>query len=255
MKTKHRRNLKMKKAVAFTLALVLVLSLAACGGNKSDASGGDKNTPSANSGGSSGGDNNAGGNGGDSNDGINELFEFGEEYINNHLPAEYWIVYSITTYQNGETDNVTMEQIRTPEGYYWASGDDDGMILIKNGDNYDVYMKYDDVYENMGMSYNKEIAELMMIGISTYMQTYAMYGSSLDRAGSQTVAGRDCEVYAFDYTYPVLGYKYKYTYCIDKATGVCLKSQIAIDGAGEKIGYEFECTKFQTSGVALPKYK
>jgi len=86
------------------------------------------------------------------------------------------------------------------------------------------------------------------------MTTYVMYGDMLNKTGSRTVAGRNCDEYIFDYTYPGFGYKYQYTYCIDKATGVCLLVQIAIEGAGEKIGYEFECTKFETSGVSLPAY-
>jgi hypothetical protein len=233
--TKNSKNLKNFFSITLTLILAIVLSLSvltACGG---------ENGNSASSGSGDGSNNNGG------------AFEFGEDYISNNLKGDYQIIYNVTAYQDGETENITMEQIRTAEGYYWATGDD-GVLFIKNGENYDLYVKNGDKYENSGILYPKDTAEIMMSSVSMYMTTYAAYGDSLNKTGSQTIAGRDCNEYTLDYTYPGFGYKYKYTYCIDKETGVCLKVQMAIEGAGEKIGYEFECTKFQTSGVSLPAY-
>lgn len=219
----------MKKIFTLALALILALSmLTACGGDSND----------------NGGGNNAGG-----------AFEFGQDYINNNLKGDYWIIYNVTTYGDGETDSVTMEQIQTADGYYWSTDGDDGTLFIKNGDSYDVYVKSDDVYENTGATYTKDMVDLMMYSINMYMTTYAAYGDSLKKTGSETIAGRNCEKYAFDFTYPVYNYKFKYTYCIDKETGVCLKFNMTVEGAGEKMGYEFECAKFQTSGVSLPDYK
>lgn len=231
----------MKRIFAAVLALILAFSLlTACGDSSSDS---DTNV-------NGGGDNNKSE---DNNVIGGEAFEFGTDYINNNLKGDYHIIYDITTYENGETDSVTMEQIKTQDGYYFSS-DGDGVLFIKNGAAYDMYVEYDGGYEKSGVSYTDDIVSAMMIGITGYMTTYAAFGSSLNKTGTQTVLGRDCVEYKFDYVYPVYGYKFKYTYYIDKATGVCLKFLTEVEGEGEKIGYEFECSTFETSGVKLPAY-
>ena len=95
--------------------------------------------------------------------------------------------------------------------------------------------------------------ENMASGITMYMTEYAGHGSSLQKSGSDTIAGRSCDKYTMDYTHPSA--KYKYTYYIDKATGVGLKFTMDLTSAGEKMGYEYEATKFQTTGVTLPSYR
>lgn len=233
----------MKKILAFALILALALTLmTAC--DLGDILGG--------------GDNDDGGGSNSSKDkGSDEKFGYGTDFINNNLKGNYWVVYNISTHSNGDTDSAVMEQRRTSEGYYYATdGGEEGMMFIANGDDYDLYMPNGDgLYTKSGITYPKDTAESMMYGISMYMSSYAGFGSELVKSGSATIAGRDCEKYTFDYTYPVYGYKYKYTYFIDKATGVCLKFDMELNGAGQKIGYEFECSKFETSNVKLPDYE
>lgn len=236
----------MKKIFAAVLVIALTLSLlTACSDNSNDINN-NNNSSDIN-------DNGDNYENEDNNIGNGETFEFGVDYINNNLKGDYHIIYNITTYENGETDSIMMEQIKTQDGYYFSS-DDDGMLFIKNGIEYDMYIEYDGEYEKSGISYTDDIVNSMMIGITGYMTTYAAFGSSLNKTGNQTIAGRDCAEYKFDYIYPVYGYKLKYTYYIDKATGVCLKFVMEVEGEGEKIGYEFECTAFETSGVQLPAY-
>ena len=231
--------MRLKKQIVLVLALILTMTLTACGGggSKPPASSGN-NTPSGNT----------------STPTPANVFEYGLEYIEKNLKDNYRIVYDITTYENGDTNSVTMEQIWAKEGFYFAQ-DGNGMLLIKNGDNYDMYADAGNgKYEKIPISYPKDAAEAMVIGITAYMNSYAVYGSMLKKDGSETVAGRDCEKYIMEYTYPVHNYKYKYTYSIDKATGVCLKFKMDLQGEGKKIGHEFIATEFQTSGVSLPKY-
>ena len=246
--------MRMKKLITLTLAVILTFTLSACGGGNSAPPGGGNADPPASS------DNNAPSDDGNtpSNGGNNsapgDVFGFGLDFIEKNLKDNYRIAYDITVYDDGESDSVSMEQIWTPEGIYFAT-DGEGMLLIRNGDEYDVYVDVGDgSYEKIPMSYPKDAAEAMVAGLTGYMTAYASFGSMLDRDGSETVAGRDCEKYSFDYTYPLYNYKFKYTYSIDKATGVCLKFKMDLQGDGQKVGYEFICTEFQTGGVSLPKY-
>ncbi|MCL2509386.1 MAG: hypothetical protein FWF05_09440 [Oscillospiraceae bacterium] len=246
----------MKKILLLVLALLLALSMAACGG------GGDKDGENQPNGDgenidadSNNGDNN---NGNDNGDIIGDgLFEFSEDFLKNSLQGDYHIIYKATTYGDGESESLTMEQIKTSKGYYYKSNDDSGKLFIKNGEAYDAYEEYDGVFENTEMQYSQMMVDIMMVGITGYMNTYSAFSSQLKKSGSQTVAGRSCTEYKFDYSMPGVG-KVKYVYCIDKETGVCLK--FSVDAAGsvlsghQKVGYEFECTKFQTSGVSLPAY-
>ena len=236
--------MKLKKLIVLILAIILVVSLAACsgGGGKPPASSGN-NPPSS------------GGTGGGTGGAPIDKFEFGVDFIENNLKDNYHIVYEITTYEDNESDTAVMEQIWTKEGVYFAAGGD-GMLFIKNGEEYVMYYETGaGSFEKSPMNYPKEMVEAMISGLSMYMSAYASFGSELARDGSETIAGRDCERYTMDYKYPYLDYKLKYTYCIDKATGVCLKFKMDVQGEGKKVGYEFLCTMFKTSGVTLPKYK
>ena len=179
-----------------------------------------------------------------------EEFTYGQDYINKNLAGDYWIIYSITRYENGDSESITAEVRRTSKGYYYAY-DDFEMLFIKNGNGYDWYYGYDGDFQPWGTATEDEATMHMGMGLG-YMNAYSSYGSSMERSGSETVAGRDCAKYVYNYNYPFAAYKYKYTYCIDKKTGVCLKVTIEVQGQGQKAGYEFLCTKFQTSGVSLP---
>jgi len=186
------------------------------------------------------------------NSGSGDVFEYGQEYINNNL-KDYWLEYTITSYENGNTDSATMEVRKTEQGYYWAV-DGSSMLFIKNGDKYDMYMESDGSYVNSGVQQEKDAVEGMMSGITTYMMGYAGYSSELKKSGTEVIAGRTCDKYIMEYSYPGYNYKYNYIYYIDKETGVGLKFTMDIVSGSEKVGYEFEATKFETSGVTLPSY-
>jgi len=271
--------MRLFKPFLLMLTMILIMSLVACGGGVSESASGGKGSVSAPSGGNSGGSASAGGanssatssagpassasgggapasSGADAKSGDSGgAFEFGLDFIEKNLKGSYHIVYDITAFSDGEEDSISMEQIWTPEGFYFASNGD-GMLFIKNGEVYDVYADSGDgEFEKLPMTYPKDMAEAMVAGITGYMTTYASFADSLERDGSETVAGRDCEKYNLDFTHPMYNSKFKYTYSIDKATGVCLKFKMDLLSDGKKIGYEFVCSEFKTSGVSLPKYK
>jgi len=211
--------MNVKKIIVLFLLLILAFSLVSCGGG--------------------------------SNNKDSDKFEFGQDYINNNLKGDYWIIYNTTYWENGKSNTSSLEMIKTDKGYYYGEAGENGVLYIKNGDKYDVYYQGGDAYESSGFQFDPEMVESMMLGITGYMNNYASYSSGMKKAGSETVAGRNCEKYTFGMTFPI---KYQAVYCIDKETGVCMKLTMEVDAGGQKAGYEFECTKFQTSNVSLPKY-
>ena len=182
-----------------------------------------------------------------------ESFEYGQDYINNNL-GDYLLVFNVKSYENGESDSTSIEIRKTKAGYYMSSGGSE-TLFIKNGDKFDVYMGSDGEFEKSGMQYDEDMVHAMMNVYTMYMSSYASYGSELTKVGTDTVAGRKCDKYSYEFTYPMYNYKYVYSYYIDKATGVGLKHTMELKGEGKKMGYEFEATKFETSGVSLPAYQ
>jgi len=199
--------------------------------------------------------NNSNGNN-DDNSSINENnsdFAYGQDYIDQHLKGDYLIAYTVTTYSDGDSDSTTIEIRKTDKGYYY-SADGSEILFIKNGDAFDMYSGSDGSFMKIGVSYDKETVQSMMLGVA-YMTSYASFATSLAKIGSGTIAGRACDKYEMDYSHPLYDYKFKYTYFIDKATGVGLKFSVDAASGGQKSGYEYEATKFQTSGVTLPNYQ
>ena len=216
---------------------VMLFMLTGCGTKE------DTNTP-----------NNGGTTTNSGNNTAGESFEYGQNYIDNHLKGDYWIAYNLTTYENGESDSSTIEIKKTDAGYYFSQNGSEG-LFIKNGDKYDMYNGSDGEYtKSEYMQYDKDYVELMMNAYTMYMTSYVGYANALSKSGTDTIAGRDCDVYKMDYNHPMYNYQYKYTYYIDKDTGVGLKFSMDLSGSGQKMGVEFEATKFQTSGVSLPNY-
>ncbi|MDR2700162.1 MAG: hypothetical protein LBC12_05060 [Nitrososphaerota archaeon] len=182
-------------------------------------------------------------------------FDYGQNYIDNNLPDSYRIVFSITAYDSNEVISLPLEQIRTLNGYYFDTGVGDGLLFIKNGTIYDLYvLGSDGVYENSGVNFEQSYVENIMSDLWGYMTNYVAYQKSMMKVGSETVAGRACDKYSLTYTQPLYG-SVTYSCSIDKATGVCLKWTCDAQASGEKGGYEFVCTNFSTSGISLPTYK
>lgn len=202
-----------------------------------------------------GGDKGGGGGGGGGG-----TFEYGTDYIETHLGNNFWIIYTVTGYENGKTSLSTWEQKRTENGIYYAvteDGDKDEILFIKSGESYLIFDKDGDgEFVTYGDTQSKEMVELQLLLFNVYMGYYSSWGTSLSpqSAGSQTIAQRDCAKYTYEYNYPGYG-KFKYTFCIDKETGACMKVQAEVVEQGQKAGYEFECTKFQRGGVTLPDYQ
>lgn len=187
-----------------------------------------------------------------------DTFEYGQNYIDQHLTGDYWIIYTITTYSTGDTQSATIEQRRVGSSYYLAVSeeghDKSEQLFIKNGSDYEWYIKSSGTYQFMPLTLTESEVKDAMSTYLVYMTLYSSYDSFLQRDGSGTVAGRDCAKYTYNYALPGYAYSTKYSYWIDKATGICMKFAMDVQGGGEKAGIESECTTFQTTGVNLPSH-
>ena len=222
----------MKKIFALVLVLILAISVfAACGGNSNNK---DKS-------------------------GKDEKFEYGKDYIAQNLKGDYSITYKYSV--AGQEDALVITHTRTSAGVYMSYGGME-MLYIKNGDKYDIYQGSSEngfVKVDFMDSVTQEEMEsdaLYSIAYSflnIFIHQYTDNISGLKKDGSATVAGRDCEKYTFQYS--GFGAAVKYTYYIDKVTGVCMKWDYDVAAAGQGGSMTFECIEFKTSGVTLPAYK
>ena len=130
------------------------------------------------------------------------------------------------------------------------------MLYIKNGGKYDTYYGSEaDGFAKMDYmpQLSQEEVESQLGLFSGFMGQYSMWSDSdMKKTGSETIAGRRCDVYT--YSASALGAALKYSYSIDKATGVCLKFTCDAKAGMDRGSMTFECTEFKTSGVSLPKY-
>lgn len=126
-------------------------------------------------------------------------------------------------------------------------------MYIKNGDKFDTYYNSGDGFEKVNLvaplTEDEVIDNLFFIDM---MWQYGDLSSDMKKDGSETIAGRSCD--KFSYQYVGIGAALKYVVCIDKQTDVCLKWTYDIASAGGSGGFSFECTEFKTSGVTLPSY-
>lgn len=234
----------MKKIIICICTLALLLSLAACGT-------GEK-TPSENA----GNDNTSQTDPSKTDDKSEDsAFDYTGNYIDVHLKGDYSITYKMMSSEAGEDDtSYSVKMMRTSEGYYAMLGEDTEMLYIKNGDKYDMYMgDSENGFEPYaGVTLSEDEVKAQTQAFLGYMSAYSQFGDSLKNSGNVTIAGRSCIKYSYDYT--ALGASAKAEYCIDEETGVCMKYFVEGKSGGESGSYQFECTEFKTSGVALPKH-
>ena len=254
----------MKKILAIMLVLILALSfVTACGGNggNSNTAGGnsreDNNKPSTSSDGNSDeSKNDSKSDEGDStkpdSNSSGDKFEYGNpaDFIANNLKGDYSITYKYTI--GGAEESFEITCARTSEGYLYRTMGIE-YLYIKNGDKYDMYLGSSAMgYMKIDTMTDEDVLDTLTM-FTGFMTSYGDNVSDLKKDGSETIAGRNCDRYTFEAD--GFGVKVSYIYCIDKATGVCMKFVYDITTAGEAAGLTFECIEFKTSGVTLPDYQ
>ncbi|MCL1951477.1 MAG: hypothetical protein FWF60_01475 [Oscillospiraceae bacterium] len=231
----------MKKYLALALTLVLALSLAACGGAAGDRT--DSRTPN---------------DGIAENNGGGDSFAYGnaKDYIAENLKGDYEITYRYYAgVGGGDASEVTL--IKTAEGVYVNSDGSESLFVKNSTGNYDMYNGSAEegfTKVDMGgfMTFDQAYVDALTVMTSGFMTQYGNYSSEMKKDGKETVAGRSCDKYTFSAA--AFGTAVRYSCCIDRATGVCLKYTYDASVGGQSGGMAFECTQFKTSGVKLPKY-
>ena len=167
------------------------------------------------------------------------------------LQGEYSISYNVTRYRDGElfgTYSITIT--RAAAGYYFQNIHGQRQIYEKVGD---IYNKYDfvggawyyDVFGQIALYDDELLAEIAEEHLAYYVRHCEGYAGIMEKIGSETIAGRNCDKYTF-----TVG-SVKYTAWIDQATGACLKLQA--DGFAGEWFDEFECSEFRLTNVSLPR--
>ena len=181
-----------------------------------------------------------------------EEFEYGngKDYINMHLTGDYSITFRIYTSSSEEYSDLVF--MRTSEGYY-IDTITNKVMYIKNGDTYDTYLSGNDGFYLVDFLEPKTEEEVEKTNSMVYSYMTQYDGASgLNKTGSETVAGRSCDVYKGGAV--GFGMAIGASYYIDKETGVCMKFTYDVATEGGMGSMTFECVEFKTSGVKLPAY-
>ena len=181
-----------------------------------------------------------------------DTFEYGngKDYVAKNLTGDYSITFRVFT--SGSEDYNEITCMRTSNGYC-ISTFGTTVLYVKNGDKYDTYFDSDNGFYKIDFVEPKSEEEIQSeLSLIYSLMTHYSDTSSLTKDGTETVAGRNCDRYKVGAA--GFGVAIGATYCIDKATGVCLKYTLNMAEGGEIASLTFECTEFITSGVKLPAY-
>jgi len=232
----------MKKIISLSLALILALSLAACGG--SGNSGGNSTNPPVTQGGNetpSGG----------------ALGNFSKDFIKNNAGSNFIYTYTVTATGTAADGAETRTVIVTDEGHYYkyerpstsAIGENKSEYwYIKNADGKcDVYYRRSDdtIAKQDDAAPDDWVGNCLSLDFISRVALYENYANYLKKDGSETFAGRDCEKFSLD------GKDGKCEYLIDKATGLSMKYKLDHYPNGTD---EFSATELTTGGQSLPAY-
>lgn len=168
-----------------------------------------------------------------------------------------------------DSSEYTIAYIVSDKGYYYRSSEDEqGVLFVSRGnDRYDYYY-LDETARTKTLYLDNTYAR------HDFTQYLLSFGTSyasdyFERKGTDKVAGRKCEVYEFDYAKAykkaasvagaMLGedlsdYKFKYTYYLDSALGICLKQTYEASDGKESGAYGFEVTAFDDGPQSIDAY-
>ncbi len=252
----------MKKLFIFVVFTFCMLFLVGCNVN-------DLVDKYANSGDNSGdtGDNggNSGDNGGSSiTTSDDHKAEDVSDKVNQMISTNgVFVKYEITSKSDGEDEETVVIAFGAKDKvYYVNSGEEETYIDLSDDTKFVVYSKdeegewtkmstpYDDEYFTKEQA--DEFAQAYLTLISSYMTQYQAFENLEATKSSETVAGRSCDKYTVKQA--TIGYSINYSFCIDKATGICMKWTVE-GNSTEGSGYaSFECKEFKTNyTITLPE--
>ena len=174
-----------------------------------------------------------------------------------------FVKYEITSKSDGEDDvTVVIAFGAKDKVFYVNSGEEETYIDLSDDTKFIVYNKdeegewtkmstpYDDEYFTKEQA--DEFVQAYFTLISSYMTQYQAFENLEATKSSETVAGRSCDKYTVKQA--TIGYSINYSFCIDKATGICMKWTVE-GNSTEGSGYaSFECKEFKTNyTITLPE--
>ena len=143
--------------------------------------------------------------------------------------------------------------------FYLISNGEEAIFDLSHEDHMDNYTKTDDEWSLSTIEYKdgltKEYAQAIVDSYSALANSLCtMYEVITDDnfvKSSATIAGRACDQYT---TLVTAGVFIKYTVCVDKETGACLKWLVEGTTDAGRVSATFECTQFATSyNIELPE--
>jgi len=178
-----------------------------------------------------------------------DVLPYTKDYIDQHLTGDFAVSYDSVTEGSGTAERYALT--RTAEGYYLEAVTT-VMLYLKSGDGYDCYMRLSDgKFQKVAPATQAQVDSSVAAVTDMFVQ-HVGQSWGLKYAGTETIAGRDCDKYAAEV--PSGGGSLTVAYWIDKATGVCLKYDYISHSPGETQNLGFVALEFKTSNVTLPSH-
>ena len=169
--------------------------------------------------------------------------------------------YEITyKYESSETETTSYATIGSNGGYSWYYvGDKEEGIAFEKYNNLTLYYtlkngnwvyQYAYQYDKDSSNYNMDLTKQF----SMFLQAYEFSGS-LKKAKTGKVAGRECDVYTYSLATKgqiissLTGVDAKWSYYIDKKTGICLKFEVSGDDGSSQSSANFEVVEFKENAT------
>lgn len=165
-------------------------------------------------------------------------------------PEQYSITYEIEA-KDG-TVTALCKTVDAQGNVYYQNGATE-QLYLKNGDQYVLYQKDQngEFVALPGSSYVKTYVDEQTKQFSEYAEmSRNQLMPTAKKQGEQEVLGRACDVYVITVGGDKTGVKY--SYYVDRATGICLGYESGMSAVGFDLGADgeiFRCTGFVTEGV------
>lgn len=182
-------------------------------------------------------------------------FEYDEEYVESHLPEQYYISYTMKSTEDGQTDTGTITLIKCSQGYYFSnSAEGEADLYYKLQDKYFHFTRestLDPWEEDFNYVLTEEDVKNLSEAYTGFLTYYSGtgYTSVLKESGTGTVAGHSCKKYT--YSFSSFGVSVNVEAYVEDSTGICLKFNTggkSYDGSAKA---SIECTKYETDSTKI----
>lgn len=178
----------------------------------------------------------------DGSDGTQDKIEYMTKEEVAALLTNYHFEIEIFTVDGDEENLYKMTEVVCAEGYYYYF---DTYAFVANFETNKYYIL--DIEAKTGMITALEEEDKESFNVSTYMFSWHTYASGFHHSGTQSVAGRTCDVYTYNTVYH--SQDFVFTYYIDKELDICLKYEWT--DKSENVSSYMRFTKFELNKASL----